>query len=97
MHASALRIELRIREARSLKQKRHTVKSIIAQLSNSHNVAAAEVDDHDKWNKATLGVVAVGPQAGHVTRVLHGVRRHLDGRTDVEVLRVSEGFLEGFE
>jgi uncharacterized protein YlxP (DUF503 family) len=97
MHAAALRIELRIRDARSLKQKRHIVKSIIAQLSNSHNVAASEVDDHEKWNKATLGVVAVGPQAGHVTRVLHGVRRHLEARPDVEVLRIAEGYLDGYE
>ncbi len=97
MHAAALRIELRIREARSLKEKRHTVKSVIAQLSSSHNVAVAEVDDHEKWHKATLGVAAVGPQAGHLTRVLHGVRRHLEGRPDVEVLRISEGQCEGLE
>ena len=67
MHAAALRIEVRIRDARSLKEKRQTVKSVIAQLSASHNVAISEVDDHDKWHKATLGVAAVGPQAGQHT------------------------------
>lgn len=95
MHAAAYRIELRIRDARSLKEKRHVVKSVIAHLSSSHNVAVAEVDDQDKWNKATLGVVAVGPQAGHVTRTLHTARRYLDDRPEVEVLRVDEGHWEG--
>ncbi len=94
MHAAALRIELRIREARSLKEKRHTVKSVLAQLNSNHNVAVSEVDDHEKWHKTTIGVAAVAPQAGHLTRLMHGVRRQLEARPDVEVLRVSEGHLE---
>lgn len=94
MHVAALRIELRIREARSLKEKRQVVKAVISQLSSNHNVAVAEVDDHEKWHKATLGVVAVGPQAGHVTRVLHGVRRSVESRPGVELLRVTEEHLE---
>jgi len=94
MHVAALRVELRIRGSRSLKEKRHTVKSVIAQLTSTFGVAVSEVDDHDKWQKTTLGIALVAPQHGHLVRVLHAVERALDAREDVEVLRTDTSFLE---
>jgi len=89
MHAIALRVELRIRGARSLKEKRHTVKSVTSQLATTFGVAVAEVDDQDKWQKATLGIAAVSGEAGHLTRVVHSVERWLDLRDDIEVLTID--------
>ncbi|CAN5505454.1 MAG: DUF503 domain-containing protein [Acidimicrobiia bacterium] len=89
MHAIALRVELRIRGARSLKEKRHTVKSVTSQLATTFGVAVAEVDDQDKWQKATLGIAAVSGEAGHLTRVVHSVERWLDLRDDIEVLAID--------
>ncbi len=94
MHVAALRVELRIRGAQSLKEKRHIVKSVISQLGSSFGVAVAEVDDQEKWQKATLGIAAVAPQASQLTRILQGVRRAVDHRADVEVLFVAESHLE---
>ena len=94
MHAAALRIELRIRGAQSLKEKRHTVKSVISHLTDTFGVAVSEVDDQDKWQKATLGVAAVAPQAGQLDRILHAVRRGVESRPDVEVLHIAEAHLE---
>lgn len=97
VYVAALRIELRIRGARSLKEKRHIVKSVIAQVTGTFGVAAAEVEDQDKWQKATIGVAAVAPQHGHLVRILHSVERYIDGRHDVELLRVATSFLEAPE
>lgn len=94
MHVVAQRIELRIRDAHSLKEKRHIVKSVSAYLATTFGVAVAEVADHDKWQKATLGVAAVSGQLGQVERVLHALGRHLDARPDVEVLRTATSHLE---
>lgn len=94
MHVAALRVELRIRGARSLKEKRHIVKSVIAQLAAGFGVAVSEVADQEKWQKATLGIALVAPQHGHLTRVMHSIERALYGREDVEVLRVATSFLE---
>lgn len=94
MHAVALRIELRIRGARSLKEKRHTVKSVTTQLASTFGVAVAEVDDQDKWQKLTLGVAAVSAEAGHLTRMVHSIERWLERRDDVEVLAVQATPLE---
>ncbi|MDQ3781653.1 MAG: DUF503 domain-containing protein [Actinomycetota bacterium] len=89
MHVVALRVELRIRGARSLKEKRHTVKAVISQLTATFRVAVAEVDDLDKWQRATLGVAVVSGEAGHLTRVVHSVERWFHQRQDVEVLAIA--------
>ncbi len=94
MHATALRVELRIRGARSLKEKRHTVRSVTTQLASTFGVAVAEVDDQDKWQKLTLGVAAVSGEAGHVTRIIHSIERWLERRDDVEVLSVEATVLD---
>lgn len=70
------------------------MKSVIASLSETFGVAVSEVDDQDKWQKATLGIAAVAPQAGQLTRILLAVRRAVDARPDVEVLRIDESYLE---
>ena len=97
MHAIALRVELRIRGARSLKEKRHTVKSVTTQLSSTFGVAVAEVDDQDKWQKLTLGVAAVSGEVGQLTRLVHSIERWLERHDDVEVLSVAAGPIESVE
>ena len=89
-----MRIELRIRGAQSLKEKRNIVKAVISHVASTFGAAVAEVDDLDKWQKATLGVAVVSNQPGHVERVLHSVRRAVETRPDVEVLRTSTSYLE---
>ena len=94
MHAIALRVELRVRGARSLKEKRHTVRSVTTQLSSTFGVAVAEVDDQDKWQKLTLGVAAVSGEAGQLTRIVHSIERWLERRDDVEVLSIETSPME---
>ena len=94
MHAAAIRVELRIRDTRTLKQKRSTVKSLIADLRRTFEVSVAEVDHQDLWHRTTLGVAVVAPQAGHLQRVIVLVERFLDNRDDVELLATAVGHLE---
>ena len=62
-------IKLRLEDVFSLKDKRRIVKSILARLPQHFNVAAAEVDYHDVWHTAGIGLVTVGTDAGY----LHGL------------------------
>ncbi len=94
MYAAAVRIELRIRDAHSLKEKRHVVKSVSSHVARAFGVAVAEVDHQDLWNRATLGIAAVAPQASQLDRILHTVERHLRDRRDVELLAVDVNHLE---
>ncbi|MFQ5948993.1 MAG: DUF503 domain-containing protein [Acidimicrobiia bacterium] len=94
MHAAALRLELRIPNVRSLKEKRHKVKSLIALLSSQFPVVVCEVGFQDQWQRTTLGAAVVAPQAGHLERIMHSVRRCLVEHTEFELLEVGIAYLE---
>jgi uncharacterized protein YlxP (DUF503 family) len=64
-------IELRLREVHSLKAKRQILKSIISRVKNHFNVAIAEVDYQDKWQRALLGVAVVSTAQDHANSVLN--------------------------
>lgn len=94
MYTSALRIELRVRESGSLKEKRHVVKSLRTQLTGTFGVAVAEVDHLDKWQRATLGIAAVASSHGHAERILHTVRAAVGDDPRVEILEYAIAHLE---
>lgn len=64
------------------------------QLHERHRVAVAEVDHHDLWQRAAIGVVAVASQNGQVERVLHTVVRTLDADDGFELLSTTQWHLE---
>jgi len=66
-------IELRLRESRSLKEKRQVVKSIITRVKNNFNVAIAEVAYQDKWQRTVLGVAVVSTAQDHANGILSKV------------------------
>jgi uncharacterized protein len=51
--------ELRIEHARSLKDKRQVVKSLKDRLRARFNVAVAEIDYQDVWQRAAIAAVTV--------------------------------------
>lgn len=97
MQVAAIRVELRIRDMRSLKDKRRVVKSMIADIGRSHPVAVAEVDHQELWQRAALGIAAVSTTPGQVERMLRAVTADLDRRDDVEVLGYTTSYLEAAE
>ncbi|MCA9976903.1 MAG: DUF503 domain-containing protein [Anaerolineales bacterium] len=62
-------VKLHLDGVYSLKDKRHIVKSIVTRLPKQFNVAAAEIDHHDVWQTAVIGLVTIGNDAGY----LHGL------------------------
>ncbi len=66
-------IELRVHQAHSLKSKRQVLKSIKSRVKNKFNVAIAEVDDQDVWQRAVLGVAVVSNALDHANGVLSKV------------------------
>lgn len=87
MHVGICRITLRLPENHSLKGKRQVVKSLTARLQNTFNVAAAEVDDHEAWQIAVLGVCCVSTSAVHAEQQLAAAVRYIEEtRPDLELL-----------
>ena len=52
-------VRLRLPTAVSLKDKRRVLRSLKTQIRNKFNVSVAEVDFHDVWGTAELGVACV--------------------------------------
>jgi uncharacterized protein YlxP (DUF503 family) len=68
-----LSVDLHIPESRSLKAKRKVVQSIITKLRQRFNVAVAEVEFQDKWQRCKLGVSTVSNEGSHVDEQLRAV------------------------
>ncbi len=91
MVVGVLRLELLLPENHSLKGKRNVLRAIKARVQNKFNVSIAECDDHDLWQRATLGVSQVGPDRDHVDRCLREVVSFID---DLALAMLGEERLE---
>ena len=80
------RFDLRIPACHSLKEKRHVVKTLTNAIRSSFNVSVAEVEHQELWQRAALGVAAVGAQEYHLRKVLHEVEKLVDRWAEVEVI-----------
>lgn len=60
MIVAVARLTLMIHDNNSLKGKRKVVRSLIEKVKHRFDAAIAEVEDHDKWQKAQIGVALVG-------------------------------------
>jgi uncharacterized protein YlxP (DUF503 family) len=61
-----------------LKDKRQVVRKIVDRVRARFLVAISEVDHHDLWQKATLGIAAVGSDSGYVRSMIDEVVRSIE-------------------
>lgn len=94
MHAAALRLELRIPDARSLKAKRAVLRPVLRKLRD-RELSVAEVSHQDDWQRATIGVAIVAPQRGRLDDLVNGIQRSLLGDPTVELIEIDVSYLEG--
>ena len=92
MIIGVMRFELFIPESGSLKTKRFTIKSIKDRLRNRFNVSVAEVDNANKWQRASLGVAAVSNESKHLESILGNVTKLVYGDSRVEVIDSTVNF-----
>jgi len=94
LHAGTLTVDLRIPQSHSLKEKRATVKHLVAACRSRYEVAAAEVGFQDQWQRAELGFAGVSGTHGQVAAVLDSVERFVWSHPGVEVVRTTRDWLE---
>jgi len=73
MTIGLLQLRLRIPENHSLKGKRQVLLGLKTRIRQRFNVSVSEVEDHDKWQVATLAVACVGTDRAGVDRLLSQV------------------------
>ena len=93
MHAVAFEVEIRIPDARSLKDRRQVVRSLLDGARQRFGVSVAEVGGQDTWQRATLGFAVVASEAHLAEATLDAVDRFLWSRPEVEVLNAETHWL----
>jgi len=78
MPVGLLTLELHIPEARSLKEKRQVLRSLKDRLRGQFNVAVAELEHHEVWQRSVIGIVTLSNEAGHVEESLQHVLAEAD-------------------
>jgi len=96
MTVGVCRVWLRLPDNHSLKGKRQTVKSLLARLHNKFNVAAAEVDDQDRWQMVSLGITCVSNDERHAHQVMASIIAFIQAeRLDAELVDYRTEVLHG--
>ncbi len=70
MTIGILKLVIFIQDSSSLKEKRMVLHSLKAKLRNNFNVAIAQIDDEDKWQRTTLAAVGVERDRKNMNSVL---------------------------
>jgi uncharacterized protein YlxP (DUF503 family) len=85
MVIGTLTVTLQIPHSQSLKDKRQVVRSLTARLRKTFNVSVSEVAQHDKWQIAELGIVAVSNEAKHADEVCQKVLAFVEQEAEAVV------------
>jgi uncharacterized protein YlxP (DUF503 family) len=92
MRVALLRVEMHLPYSQSLKDKRMVLRRVKDRLQK-FNVAVAEVEHQDLWQRATLGIVAISTTADHVEQSLAAAAEEIERVEPGMVMRTEIEFL----
>lgn len=94
MPIAFLTIEVRIEGAHSLKDKRQVLRSLKDRLRNGFNVAVAELDASDLWQRATIGVVSISDSQDYLQGLMQKVEREAGRIASSNGAEITDSFVE---
>jgi uncharacterized protein YlxP (DUF503 family) len=89
-----LTLELRLEHSHSLKDKRHVVLGLKERLRHKFNVAVAEIDYQDLWQRALIAAVTVSGDHGRAEQVLQAVEKEAAALLGPDLVQVAVDWLE---
>jgi len=81
-------VELHLPEVGSLKGKRHVLRGLKDKVRHRFDVAVAEVDHHDSWQRATLAIACVSHDPRHANEVVSKALAFIEANVDGAVVDV---------
>ncbi|MFZ0625030.1 MAG: DUF503 domain-containing protein [Acidimicrobiia bacterium] len=94
MRAAALKVELHLPNPRSLKAKRAVLRPVLEGLKRLGSYSVAEVEHHDSWQRAAIGIAIAAPDGRSLAMHVSKVRRYLDAQPEVDVLEILMSEME---
>ncbi len=86
MIVGACTLKLIIYESNSLKDKRHTIRSIIDRIKSKFNISIAEIEFNDSWQTALIGFACVTNNTNHANQIISNVIKYVDEDSRVEIV-----------
>lgn len=86
MTIGILKLVLFIQNSNSLKEKRMVLHSLKAKLRNNFNVAITQIDDEDKWQRATLAVAGVEKDRQNMNSTLSEVVNFIEKFNSINLI-----------
>jgi len=86
MVVGVCKLDLRIPENHSLKEKRHVLRKLTDRVRSRFNVAISEVGDNDLWQRAQMGFCTVGNDRRHINSSLDKVIYFIEQMNLVEMV-----------
>ena len=83
------KLDLRLPENHSLKEKRHVLRKLVDRVRTRFNVAISEVGDNDLWQRAQMGFCTVGNDRRHINSSLDKVINFIEQMNLVEMLQTE--------
>jgi uncharacterized protein YlxP (DUF503 family) len=87
--------ELHLSQARSLKEKRKVVRSLIDRIHHRFRVSIAETDHHDLHQRTEITIAAVVLDDAEGQRMMDAVREQVDSQPGALLLAWDPQWLEG--
>ena len=95
MPIGLLTLEIYIPDARSLKDKRQVVRSLKDRLRARFNVAVAELDHQDLWQRARVGVVSISGDGKRLQELLQAISEESERVLGRDLASQEIEFFEG--
>ncbi|MCU0596267.1 MAG: DUF503 domain-containing protein [Desulfobacterota bacterium] len=89
MVVGTLKIEFRIQDNHSLKDKRKILRSMVDRVKNKFNASVAEVGSNDDWQRIELGVTTVGNDRRHMDSSLSNILGFIESMYLAEIVHVE--------
>lgn len=94
MFVCAYEVDLLIRQARSLKDKRQAIKPILEGARQRFDVSSAEIGHQENWQRSTLGFAVVASEQRGAELVIDAVDRFVWSFPEIEVTSSGRRWLE---
>ena len=96
MHIGIGRLELRLSESQSLKDRRQVARSLTSRIRNQFNVAVAEDADEQLWQRLSLVICCVSNDVGQAHEMMSKVVSFVDeSRPDLELMNLETEIVSG--
>lgn len=86
MIIGCLTIEIYLPYSHSLKEKRKRLKRLNDRLRTKYNVAFAELEYQDKWQRSKIGIVTLNNHSAIIDKKFNQIIRDIEENIDGEII-----------